>query len=739
VRIDRRRFLAGSLGVAGVAVLGACTSDDGDSGSDDGSATDDGAVADAASVLDPAGAAGFVDEDAYQARIAEYLESATAELDPSGPVSIGAFLIAAHRDADFTWDPTAVTVDSLQPVWDHIDEWRDTRDFQLMYLHWVLALADGESEMTTLDPGVIESIEQRMADNRYQWNDPLPEDRIDNQWFWSENHLIIGLVNEYLAGQRMPDRTFTVTGLTGADHVKRAKQPILEWIEERARFGFFEWHSHVYMKKNVAPLLTLLEFAEDPELVLAAAMALDLCVLDMAGACHSNTYAASRGRTYAKDKLSEREGTFDTFKLLFDDTDEAYGPGADSSAVYFAGSTRYRHPQVLVEMATADDPGVVRERHGIFVDGTDPVTEDPEAPFGYDFSDPKNLSFWWSQGAVGLWQVTDISLGAADEFRLLETELLADVKALVDVNEGDPDRIREFLRENHAAVNFGHLREANTYGFRSDAVSLATVVDHRFGQMRDQIHTWEASIGPGANVFTNHPVGDVPEAEEWNDDDSPGYFTGEASIPRSAQHERTGIHIYQPAWDATSSPLLWALFAYQDYTHAFVPQERFDEVRQEGNWTFVHKDDGYIALWSWRPTEWREFDPAKNPTDGQTLPFDLVAPGGPDNVWIVEVGDASTASSFDDFVAAITAAEPEVEQGDDGFTVAWTSPTSGEVTFGSTAPFTVDGEEQVLGEFPRHDSRWGTVERLATTFELAGDAATLSLDFESPTRTVGTA
>ena len=36
---------------------------------------------------------------------------------------------------------------------------------------------------------------------------------------------------------------------------------------------------------KVAPLLTLVEFAEDPELVRAAGMALDLCVLDMAGAC----------------------------------------------------------------------------------------------------------------------------------------------------------------------------------------------------------------------------------------------------------------------------------------------------------------------------------------------------------------------------------------------------------------------------------------------------------------------
>jgi len=68
--------------------------------------------------------------------------------------------------------------------------------------------------------------------------------------------------------------------------------------------------------------------------------------------------------------------------------------------------------------------------------------------------------------------------------------------------------------------------------------------------------------------------------------------------------------------------------------------------------------------------------------------------------------------------------------------VAWTSPNSGEVTFGSTAPFTVGGKPQELGDYPRHESRWGTVERFATTFELGSDTATLALDFDAATRQV---
>ena len=112
---------------------------------------------------------------------------------------------------------------ALQAVWDQIDTWQDTRDFHLMYLHWLLALGQGDTADDALAPEVIEAIEQRMVANRYRYDDPLPDDRIDNLWFWSENHLIIGLTIEYLAGRRFPDATFTVTGLTGAEHAERAR------------------------------------------------------------------------------------------------------------------------------------------------------------------------------------------------------------------------------------------------------------------------------------------------------------------------------------------------------------------------------------------------------------------------------------------------------------------------------------------------------------------------------------
>jgi hypothetical protein len=390
---------------------------------------------------------------------------------------------------------------------------------------------------------------------------------------------------------------------------------------------------------------------------------------------------------------------------------------------------------VIIDMAVAPRPGVTRERHGLFVDGSAPVIPDPVAPHGYDFDDPEHFSFWWSQGALGLWQAARISLSEAEKYNLWTHPALAQVKLLADLNGRDPDRVRAWEQANHAIINFGHLREANTYTWRGDAVALSSVVDHRFGQQRDQVHSWIAAIDADALVFTTHPATDPDKTTNWNSDNSPGYWTGEASMPRSAQFERTGVHIYQPAWGPTSDPLLWAVFKYRDFTHAYVPQDRFDEVVQEGNWTFARKGKGYIALWSWRTPTWRTYDPAVYATDGMVKPFDLVAEGGPDNVWIVEVGEQTNAT-FAAWRASVLANAPAVERKPEGFTVQWTSPSSGAVRFGSTGAFTVRGKPVPIADFPRHESSFGRVNHLATNFSLGGPNAKLKLDFANRTRKV---
>ena len=685
ISFGRRQFLTTSTGALAAGLV-ACSGGSGDSSdttagqgttgvpetTDAATTTTEVTAITAATVLAAPGSPGLIDEAVYQTRATEYLQFATQSPKVGSPVGVAAHLARATREPDFEWAIEDITVESFQETFTKIDEWRDTRDFDMMYLHWVLALGQGETPSTQLAPEVIEAIHQRIIGNRYRYDDPLPDERLDNLWFWSENHIIINRVIEYLGGMRYPDDTFTVTGLTGAEHMARARPDILEWVHERGQLGFFEWHSNVYMLKNITPLHLLAEHADDPELVQAAAMALDLCVLDMAAHTQAGCYTAPRGRTYKKDKLSSLdEDTFGTAKFLFDDTDAEYQSETDGGVTFLAVGTRYRPPQLLVDIAIDDQESVVRERHGVFLDSNAPLEDAPVAPYGKDFADPVNLPFWWSLGGLGLWEMTRTGVAQATEHKLWDTDLFTEIKLIAAINNSDPELMRGWLHKFQAIVNFGFLGEANTYAYRHRKVSLASALDHRFGQMRDQVHIWQAAIDEDAMVFTTHPLTPPKVSEDWNDDDDPGYWTGEASMPRSAQHRRTAVHIYQPAWSEATDAVLWSVFPYRPFTHAFVPQDRFDEVRQVSNWTFAAKNGGYIALWSWRTPTFKANEPGV-PSRTFTKPYDLVAEGGPDNVWLVEVGNDEDDGDFDAFIAVITASEPVVGQSAEGFDVAWT-------------------------------------------------------------------
>jgi hypothetical protein len=176
------------------------------------------------------------------------------------------------------------------------------------------------------------------------------------------------------------------------------------------------------------------------------------------------------------------------------------------------------------------------------------------------------------------------------------------------------------------------------------------------------------------------------------------------------------------------------------YTHAYVPQDHFDEVVDDGGWTFARLGDEYLAIWSWRPTRWQSYDPATTDTNGMTKPFELVADGGPNDVWITQLGSKGADRSFDDFQAAILANAPVVTPLGDpavystGFDVAWTSPAQGDLTFGWDAPLTAKGADVPLTGYPRIDSPWANVPWNSTSYDIEAGGETLHLDVTKPER-----
>ena len=688
--------------------------------------------------------AGLLPAATWRTRQDAFLAFAAAQpLSPGRPLSLIARAEEAKRtgkDADLK----GVKVSDFKDMFEKLETYQDTGDFDINELLtlWIRYRSD-------LDPKVADAIEERILAFKYWWTEPTPKGVIDSQYYWTENHQIIYLANELVAGETFPKATFTNSGMTGAEHVAHAESHLQTWFTSRARFGFSEWLSNVYMSEDLKGLLLIAEEAKDPKLAREASMFVDLLLVELAGHVEKGTFGATHGRSYQKDKLAgPDEDTFSTAKLVFDDTPGPY-VNADN-ATLFAVAARYRPPVVAEQIAKASDTGVFRLRAGIPLDPTAPVDPKVKAPYGLSFTGEDGLMTWWGMGGQFPWQVAPLSVETVKKYDLFKTTNFKQASSLEGVvATADDATIRNLAQSLAKQVNPGLVSQVDAYTYRSPNVMLSTAEDWRPGQRGEQDHISQATIDQDALVFTQHPRDGVPTAEDPNANE--GYWTGDGAMPRSGQVQNVAISIYAPQYDGGGGVGTGAYsFSYEPYTHAYFPTEKFDQVVQRDGWTIGRKGDGYIALWSERPTTWRQHGPADF-THGLTKDFDLVAEGGPDDVWITEVGNASDYESFDAFVAAITASKPTVAVGahqggagsDDGATVTYDSPSQGPITYGwqpkagtdALPPLTVKGKPVDLHPTEKAwDSPWATADWDSQRYHAEAGGATLDLDFTKVTR-----
>lgn len=688
---------------------------------------------------------GLVDLDWWRGRQDAYLRHATTVDHPGSVLNLLDHLERARRDPDHVVDLDARTPEVVARWCRRIDTWGDCADFDVlrMLLLWY-------ADRDRLPAHVVAAVRTRLLGFRYWYTDPGPEPPLyDSRWYWSENHRLIFHTVELLAGQALPDEVFTAAGLTGAEHVARATAALGAWWDEKAADGFSEWHSDAYFEKDLAPLLALAEWAADPALAERAATFADLVLVELALHSRRDNVGVTHGRSYMRFKATgPTQTTFSALKLCFDrstapwpldDGDEGELLPATEGATFLARCTRYRPPALVVRIARASGAAVVREGTGTPIDPGEERRTDPERDDGLSYTDPAMVPFWWDRGALTPWQLVPLTLATLDRHRLWDGHLFADLRQVRDALGDDPHTWMALAHGLHRMVNAGLLEAVDTHTWRDGHTLLSTAQAYRPGCTGYQHHIWQATLDEHAVVFTTHP-GNPPSARAGDYLDHDRYWTGSATLPRAVQHRRAVVVQYAPGFPQPEIDVL-AGFGYQPETHAFVPTERFDEVVRDGHWTLARRGDGYVALWSWRPVAWRDHDPATTYTAGLTGPFDLVAAGGADDVWVCEVGDADRWGSFAAFGDAVLAAAVEVDDhgwADDGahrgFAVRYASPAEGVLEVGWDGPLVVDGVEVPVRGYPRMSHPWAEVPARGTVIPLADADGTWTLDLLAGTR-----
>ena len=326
--------------------------------------------------------------DAFAAQQDAYLDFATEKpLDPGNPLSVVAHAEQATRDTSFTFDPSVVTPDAYADMFAGIDAFEDTTDFDLLYL---INLWYGYGDQLPQDTATRSS----SASSRSSTGTPSPRRRASSTTSTTGPRTTgsSSTRSSTSPARPSPTRRSRTTAAPARSTRETAEARIRDWLDEKVRFGFTEWHSDVYYQKDVTPLLTLVEFAPDDDLANRAAMVLDLVLLDIALHLQKGNFGATHGRSYMKDKSTALDqDTFALAKLLFDDTSEPYQSPAPTRARRCSPGRRSTGCPTVIRAHR--DERRADDRHGAHERAARPAragdARTPNRPYGYRVRRPR--------------------------------------------------------------------------------------------------------------------------------------------------------------------------------------------------------------------------------------------------------------------------------------------------------------------------------------------------------------
>jgi len=676
-----------------LALLPACGNGGGEDGTDiqaEAAAdvipdTGEATAPDAADVVDP----GLPIEAsaAFRGRQEEYL---THGFDACGATECGdkgVICRVARGSSAYNRDKIA---ESLTKMLDR----KDTADFAATSVLRLLFVDDDTGALLEDDRAAV--VEALLG---FTWW--LDEPNASKMCFWSENHQILYHSSEYLVGQRWPDEVFGNSGMTGREHMAKARPKILRWLALRGTYGFSEWHSNVYFNEDIPAVANLADYADDPEIRVRAAAVLDLIALDLLCNDYKGLFATVHGRTYPSKVVGGlNDSTNDAAWMLTGIG--AYDSRDDFSATFLATSPVYAPPPLLEDLAEAVKDSFEHRQRDSF-----DVAEGPGIGVGYE--DPDDVVIWAGLSAIAAPEVIDGLAAMLDAYDLWEGFLFGDLpeeaKMLLNTYKGTY-RLKK-LATDLLPMSLGMALEAmDTYVYRTPAYQLAGAQDYKHGWWGTQTHIWQATIDRDAYTFVTFPgtlgdteVGSLNFASDWVG----GWY------PRATMIENVGIFQYR----SSIVPLVGAIMS-TDHTHAYFDRDAFDEVVEEGAWVFGRKGEAYVGLWSDPPAAWSE-DPE--------APFERRAEGD-EAAWVVELGSADEQGTFQAFTEALIAAE--LVAGDEG--VRYASPSQGLLEVGWEGPLTQAGEAVDLGPYARWDNPYVQQTRGDSTATVTFAGHTLELD-----------
>jgi hypothetical protein len=504
----------------------------------------------------------------------------------------------------------AIDWSQLEGRLEYIDGQYDCADFDLVNLLRIVYEYGNQ-----IPPPTLAKIENSLLNFRYWWDEPGE----NSMCYWSENHQILFASAEYLAGQKYPDRLFPKSGLTGKQHMEKARKRVLDWMEMRWKFGFTEFYSSVYYKEDIGGMINLIDFA-DTEISRKMQMIMDLLLYDVAVQNVRTNFISVSGRAYEGNRKGGSHATLGGITNYYWGTGEKIGDGL----MYGMMTTRkYSLPPVLAEIARDTNTVVIRQSNGLNISDLKPE--------GYFGTDDKSMMMQLGMEAFSNPEVIRNTLSLVRKNRMFSNSFLSDLSSLdftlVRWLHLEPLLIRLINPQSNGVA----IQQGNTYTYKTKDYSLYSVQNHQPGDFADQQHVAGMTIGNSFSIFHTHPA-----LEKDKHSQSPNYWVGYGHFPHVAQEGNVSLAIYNipEKKGLMESALL-------DYTHAWFPKEQFDTTLVIGNYAFGKKGNTYCAFICKNPLTFRE-----NTTDN-------LIQKGKQVFWITEAGSKEEDGTFERFCERI--------------------------------------------------------------------------------------
>ncbi len=302
----------------------------------------------------------------------------------------------------------------------------------------------------------------------------------------------------------------------------------------------------------------------------------------------------------------------------------------------------------------------------------------------------------WGMGVFNEHIMGSVSLACSDVYIL---------PPIIEAIAADlPEAMWNRERHSGAAVANGDEAgswEVNKVTYRTPDYMLCSAQDYLPGQPGSQEHIWQATFGPDAVIFVNHPAC-LSEADAHR----PNCWRGNAILPRVAQWRDVLIAAHTLPEDD-----------WLGFTHAYFPIYAFDEYKLQGAWAFARKGAGYLALTA---------------AQGLTLTrrgeqaYRELRSYGRTNIWLCHLGRTAEDGSFADFQRKILDLEVDFAR----LSAHCTTLRGESLAFGWTGPLRVNGHEEAITDFKRYENPYCVADAGSSHIELRFGEDGLRLHYE---------